>query len=76
MNRPTFANIVGTLFDSLEAMAGYLDVSAFRETIVERNKCRETLKLELVEEQSLCQVLSDKQKCQDAPVPDEFESTV
>ena len=60
MNRPRFANIVGALSYSLEAMAGYLDISAFSETTVERNECRETLKLELVEEQSLCQASSDK----------------
>ena len=59
MNRPRFANIVGTLSYSLEAIAGYLDISAFSETTVERNECRETLK-ELVEEQSLCQASSDK----------------
>ena len=74
MNWPRFANIVGALSYPLEAMAGYLDINAFSETTVERNECRETLKLELVEEQSLCQASSDKQKCQDATVPD--ESTV
>ena len=73
MNRPRFANIVSDLSDSLEAMAGYMDISAFGGTAVEINECRETL--ELIEEQSLCQASSAKKKCQDeAPVPD--ESTV
>ena len=73
MNRPRFANIVSTFSDSLEAMAGYLDISAFGGTAMEINKYRETL--ELIEEQSLRQTLSAKEKCQDeAPVPD--ESTV
>ena len=54
-------------------MAGYLDIGAFGENTVERNKCRETL--ELAEEQLSCQALSTKEKCQDeTTVPD--ESTV
>ena len=56
VNRPRFTNIVDALSDSLQAMAGYLDIGAFGETIAERNKHRETL--ESVEEQSLCQALS------------------
>ena len=70
MNRPRFANIVSTLSNSLEAMAGYMDIGAFGGTAAEINKCRETL--ELIEEQPFCQALSAKEKCQDeAPVPDE-----
>ena len=73
MNRPRFANIVSALSSSLEAMAGYLDIGAFGGTAMEINKCKETL--ELIEEQSLCQTSSAKEKYQDkAPVPD--ESTV
>ena len=52
MNRPRFTNIVDTLSDSLQAMAGYLDIGAFGENTVERSECRETL--ELVEEQLSC----------------------
>ena len=70
MNRPRFANIVSTLSNSLETMAGYLDIGAFGGTAVEINECGETLK-----EQSLCPATSAKEKYQDeAPVPD--ESTV
>ena len=73
MNRPRFANIVSALSISLEAMAGYLNISAFGGTTVEINECKETL--ELIEEQSLCQASSAKEKCQDeAAIPD--ESTV
>jgi hypothetical protein len=52
-------------------MAGYLDIGAFGETAVaEINECREAL--ELIEEQSLNQASSDKEKCQDeATVSDE-----
>ena len=32
-NRPTFSNIVSPLSQSLEAMAGYMDIGAFGETI-------------------------------------------
>ena len=60
VNRPRFTSIVDALSDSLQAMAGYLDISAFGETIAERNKCRETL--ESVEEQSLCQALNAKEE--------------
>ena len=76
MNRPKFANIVSSLSGSLEAMAGYLDLSAFgEETTVESNECREE-GLELVEERLRCQASSaNEEKCQDeAPLPD--ESTV
>ena len=70
VNRPKFADIVSSLSRSLEAMAGYMDISAFGGTIAETSECRESL--ELIEEQSaLCQSSSEK-KCQDeAPVPDE-----
>ncbi len=74
MNRPRFADIVSALSESLGAMAGYLDIGAFGETtVVEINKCRETL--ELIEEKSLNQASSAEEKCQDeATVSD--ESTV
>ena len=73
MNRPRFANIVSALSNSLEAMAGYLDISVFGGTAVEINECRESL--ELVGEQLLCQASSAKENYQDkASVPD--ESTV
>ena len=58
VNRPRFANIVSTLSDSLEAMAGYVDIGALGGTTVEINKCRETLAL--IEEQSLCQASMPK----------------
>ena len=76
MNRPKFANIVSTLSGSLEAMAGYFDLSAFgEETTVETNWSRGE-GIEVVEERSLCQASrANEEKCQDgAPLPD--ESTV
>ena len=76
MNRPRFANIVNALSESLGAMAGYLDITAFsgETTVAEINECRETL--ELVEEQSLNnQASSAEEECQDVvPLPN--ESTV
>ena len=60
VNRPRFTNIVDALSDSLQAMAGYLDIGAFGETIAERNERRETL--ESVEGQSLYQALSAKEE--------------
>ena len=57
INRPGFADIVSALSESLEAMAGYLDIGAFSGettvTVAEINECRETM--DLVEEQSLNQ---------------------
>ena len=75
VNRPTFANIVGALSDSLQAMAGYLDVGAFGENTVERNECRETL--ELVEEQSSCNCQASNAMASqtEATVPND-ESTI
>ena len=59
MNRPRFTDIVSALSESLEAMAGYLDIGAFSGettvTVAEINECRETM--DLVEEQSLNQAL-------------------
>ena len=62
VNRPTFANIVSALSDSLQAMAGYMDIGAFTTVVIK--ECTETLE-ELVEEQSLCQVSSAKEERQD-----------
>ena len=76
VNRPTFANIVSVLSDSLQAMAGYLDIGTFGETTVVINESTEILE-ESVKEHSLCQVSSAKEECQDeahARVSD--ESTV
>ena len=69
MNRPRFANIVRALSISLEAMAGYLDISAFGGTTAETRKCGETL--ELVEEQALCQASGEEKYQDDIPIPDE-----
>ena len=75
VNRPTFANVVSALSDSLQAMAGYLDIGAFGENTVERSEYRETL--ELVEEQSSrnCQASNSMANQTEALVPND-ESTV
>ena len=75
VNRPTVANIVGALSDSLQAMAGYLDIGAFGENTVERSEYRETL--ELVEEQLTCDCQASNAMASqtEATVPND-ESTV
>ena len=74
VNRPGFADIVSALSESLEAMAGYLDIGAFsgENTVAETDECRETLGL--VEEQSLPQASSEGKCQEEATVLD--ESTV
>ena len=77
MNRPTFANIVSAFSDSLQAMAGYMDIGAFGETTMVINKNTEILEelVALTEEHSPCQALSAKEEWQnEARISD--ESTV
>ena len=53
-NRPTFSSIVSSLSQSLEAMAGYMDIGTFGEAI------RETKDLDMLKEKDQSQCVDDK----------------
>ena len=68
-NRPTFSDIVGSLSQSLEAMAGYIDIVAFGEI------SKQPKELDLPKNQGESQCEDDKPQAFEVVVETSLEET-